>query len=186
MVAKHLRSDFSEEEAHFFTRGRVIVGTDNVLTGLFKYVGMFSELQAYNRTAEITSYNPNTDFFFKRENMGYTIMRQEIAKKHTPISRRYIKALSRKWPCSFVRIHFDAVTIISELFAYISARDELKAACDTYLQGYNLKTGWDEIIPIQFDFLGVRIQDHHDNWQIAERIVDELTITASEALYEVS
>ena len=186
MQKRHLRSDLSVEEARFFTTGRMIVGTGNVLTGLIKYVGMYTELAMCNRTAEIASYNPDTDVFFKHENMGYTTIRKEIAKSEFPISRRYIKALSRKWPASAVLISFDAVHIISELFAYISREDELKAACVAYLKKYDLSTEWDKIIPIQYEFLGVRIQDHHENWQIAKEIVYKLSTITLEGHSEIS
>ena len=180
MQKRHLRSDLSVEEARFFTTGRMIVGTGNVLTGLIKYVGMYTELAMCNRAAEIASYNPDTDVFFKHENMGYTTIRKEIAKSALPISRRYIKALSRKWPASAVVISFDAVHIISELFAYISSKDELKAACAAYLKEYDLPTEWDKIIPIQYEFLGVRIQDRHANWQVAEELIYKLSTVTLE------
>lgn len=175
MKKRYLRSDLSPAEARFFTcGGRLFVGTGNVLTGLVKYIGMYTELEAEKRTGEIVSYNPDTDNLFKHENMGYTALRKEMAKTQMPISRRYIKGLSRKWPMSSVVISFDVVKIISALFAYIASRDELRIACTSYIQGYDIQTGWDKIMPIQFDFLGTRIQDHHENWKIAESIVSEL------------
>ena len=176
MNKRYLRSDLSPEEARFFTcGGRAFIGTGNVLTGLINYIGMYTELQAENRTDEIVTYNPDTDTRFKHENMGYTVLRKEIAKTQLPISRRYIKGLSRKWPASFVVISFDAVEIISTLFAYIACRDELKIACTSYLRDYDTQVGWDKIMPIQYKFLGVRIQDRHENWKIAESIVSGLT-----------
>ena len=179
MKKKYLRSDMSKAEAEFFTTGHLIIGTGNVLTGLIKYIGMYSELQETNRTSEIILYNPDNDHFFKRENAGYTTLRRKIAQSHTPVSRKYIKYLSRKWGASYVVISFDAIHIISELFAYISDRADLKAACMSYLKDYNLQVDWDKIMPIQFQFLGARINDKHDNWQIAEQIVTDLATIVS-------
>lgn len=180
MKHRHLRSDLSAEEARFFTAGRALVGTGNVLTGLIKFVGMYTELQAYNRESEIFTYNPDTDCFFKHENMGYTTIRKVISKSAVPISRRYIKALSRKWPASSILISFDAVHIISELLTYISNRDKLKDACIAYLKNHNAVSGWDKIMPMQYQFLGVRIQDRHEDWQVAEKIVNDLEMVLPE------
>ena len=180
MRKRYLRSTMSEEEARFFTYGKAIIGTGNVLTGLIKYIGMYSELRTNNRESEIASYNPNVDVFFKYENMGYTTLRKEIAKSDSPVSRRFIKALSRKWPLSYVVISFEAVHIISELFAYISSSADLKAACLAYLKNYDIQTEWDQIMPIQYEFLGVRIQNGGENWQIAEKIVKDLTAVTLE------
>ena len=179
MGKRYLRSDLSPEEARFFTcGGRLFVGTGNVQTALIKYIGMYTELDAERRTSEIASYNPDNDNVFKYENIGYTELRKEIKKAQIPISRRYIKGISRKWPMSSVVISFNAVGIISALFTYIANRKELKVACSSYIRDYikekNIQTEWDIIMPIQFDFLGTRIQDHHENWQIAEPIVSEL------------
>ena len=173
-----MRSDFSEEEARFFVAGKPVVGTGNVLTGLIKYIGKYTELQQYGRTDEISLYNPDSDVFFMYENMGYTTLRKILAKTTIPISRRYIKALSRKWPMSFVRISFDATHIISVLLEYIFSNYDLKTVCLAYLSDHDIRTGWNRIIPIQYEFLGERIQNRHTDWKEAERIVRELTLIA--------
>ena len=145
-----------------------------MLTGLIKLVGMYVELEAQNRATEILSYNPDTDNIFKYENLGYTTISKEIRKTLLTVSRGQIKRLSRKWPCSRVRVSFDAAQIIAELLSYISQRTDLKVACDVYLKGYDFFADWSRIIPIQYDFLDARIQDKHENWGRAVAIVNDL------------
>lgn len=175
MGKRYLRSDCSIEEARFFTTGQAFIGTGNILTGLIKYIGKYDKLEKCGRTFEILTYKPDEDRFFINENWGYTILSNEIAKTKIRISRKYIKALSRKWPASAVLISFDAIHIISELFAYISNKKELYTVCNAYLKSYDIPNEWNKICPIQYDFLGERNQDHHKNWQIAENIINDLT-----------
>lgn len=89
-------------------------------------------------------------------------------------ARRGLKNLSRKWCFTTVCISFDSGLIISELFTYIKADINLKSACQNYLAQVGLN--WQQLMPIQFDFMSVRHTDHHKNFRIASRIINELAI----------
>lgn len=171
MRVEHLKSDFSEREMHFFTDGRAIVGTGNILTDIFKTIGMYIELKADKRADQIVNYVPSEDVWFRHENMGYTEIRNRLEKNMTPISRKYIKNISRKWPLSRVVLSYDTHVIIKELFSYIREDKDLIKACSKYL---TKDISWSSMIPIQYDFLGVRIDDHRNNWERAQDIVDNL------------
>lgn len=171
MGKRYLRSDLSEEEAYFVTQGLVLIGTSNPITALFRFVGKYEELKDDNNEKEIVNYRPQNDIHFKSENAGYTIIKREIEKKfgHS-ISRKHIKNISRKWSPSRVLLSFNTPEIISMLFSYIMDRDTLRIACVNHFS-YN-RNNWHNIMPIQFEFLGVRLRDHHKNWQSAERIIN--------------
>lgn len=169
MRKRYLRSDSSEYEARFFTAGAFFVGSGNKITGLFRLVGMFFELQNNNRSSEIFAYHPDADCLFKYENKGYTIINHELKKKGYLIARKYLRNLSRKWSLQSVVLSFDSHIILSELVTYIAGNDELRAACIAYLQTNIIS--WDFLMPIQFDFLGTRFNDRHKDWKIAEKII---------------
>ena len=173
MGKRYLCSDLSEEEAYFVTQGYPIIGTSNPITELFKFVGKYEELKGANREAEIINYRPQNDLFFKYENVGYTTIGNEIEKRiNHRISRKYLKNLSRKWSPSRVKLSFDTPIIVSVLFSYIMEREILKTACNKHFLYDN--NNWQNIIPIQFDFLGVRFRDHHKNWKVAQRIIKDI------------
>ena len=56
MSKKFLRSDMSVEEAYLFTVGKPIFGTGNKLTGLFKFVGKYTELKNLHHENEIVDW----------------------------------------------------------------------------------------------------------------------------------
>lgn len=173
MRKKYLCSDLSEEEAYFVTQGAIMIGTSNKITSLFKFVGKYEDLKANNREEEIIHYNPDNDPVFKYESAGYTIIGKEIHKKlEHRIPRKYLKSISRKWSPSRVRISFDTPDIISVLFAYIKERDILKDACKNHFS-YDIDN-WQNIMPIQFEFLGVRLRDHHKHWSVAQEIIHKI------------
>ncbi len=175
MTKRYLCSDRTTDEAYLLQTGRMFIGEGNVLTGVIKIIGMHDDLQKSNRESEITSYDPDSDLSFKRENNGYTVLRKTLANTDTPVSRRFIKSLSRKWKPGHVRISFDTIHIITVMLEYISARAALHTACSAYLKNYNLKTDWNKLMPIQYDFLGIRYRDRHNDWEIAGKIISDLS-----------
>lgn len=58
----------SEQEARFFTCGSGVFGEENYITGLFKMVGKFNELDEFGRKEDIINYDPESDLRFKCEN----------------------------------------------------------------------------------------------------------------------
>jgi hypothetical protein len=51
-----------------------------------------------NEAEEIINYRPQNDYSFRYENLGYTIIGNEIEKaQNHRISRKYLKNISRKW-----------------------------------------------------------------------------------------
>ena len=171
MRVDQLKSDFSEKEMKFYTTGKAVVGTGNTLTDMFKTIGMYIELKADKRADEIVNYVPSEDIWFKHENMGYTEIRNRLEKKLNPISRKYIKNISRKWPLSRIVLSYDTHEIIEEIFSYIQEDKYLTEACSKYM---TKDISWNALLPIQYDFLGVRIDNHRSNWQKAQDIVDNL------------
>lgn len=149
-----------------------MIGTGNQITDLFKFVGKYKELKECKKEKEINNYNPQTDNRFKRENLGYSIIRDEIEKKYHHIPRKYLKNISRKWPLSRVVLSFETPEIISQLFTYIREKPDLKMACIKHFSYDN--DNWHNIMPIQFEFLGVRLRDHHKNWKKAEMIINKI------------
>lgn len=168
-----LISDISPEEAYLCTKGTPIIGTGNLITDMFKFIGMYSDLERTKRTSEILFYQPEKDHFFRHENMGYTLINSIISKERDDISRRFLKGISRKWPISRVRVSFDTKYILTTMHEYICSHEFLLEAWSDYLD--NKGTQWDEIMPIQYEFLGVRIEDHHTNWQVAQSLVNDLS-----------
>lgn len=67
MAKNYLRSDMSEQEAHFFTSGSGLFGEENTITGLYKLVGKFSELEELGQKGELSNYAPDS----KSRNAGY-------------------------------------------------------------------------------------------------------------------
>lgn len=178
MSRNYLRSDMSEQEARFFTCGRGIWGEENYITGLFKIVGKFNELVELGEKEDIINYIPERDQRFKYENRGYTDVGKALKAKYPEkrFTRRGLKNLSRKWCFTAVSISFDSGLIISELFTYIKADTNLKSACQNYLAQVGIN--WQELMPIQFDFMSVRHTDQHKNFRIASRIINELAIVS--------
>ena len=174
MARRYLRSDMSEQEARFFTCGCGLFGEENHLTGLFKLVGKFNELNELGRKEEIVDYFPERDRRFKFENRGYTDMGKILKRKYANwhFSRKCLKNLSRKWCFTPVVISFNSDCIISELITYIRQDADLKMACEKYMARFG--SGWQELMPIQFDFISTRHTDEHKNYRIAGRIINEL------------
>lgn len=173
MGKRYLCSDLSEEESYFITQGLPLIGTGNPIADLFKFIGKYEDLKGNNREEEIINYRPQNDFFFKYENLGYTIIGNEIEKtQNHRISRKYLKNISRKWSPSRVKLSFDTPIIISVLYSYIMAREILKTACINYFS-YD-SDNWQNIMPIQFEFLGVRFRDHRKNWKVAQKIIHDI------------
>lgn len=173
MRKRYLCSDLSEEEAYFVTEGLIVIGTSNKITNLFKFVGKYEDLEDNNNEEDIVHYNPENDPFFKYESAGYTIIGKEIEKRlRRRVSRKYLKSISRKWSPSRVKLSFDTPLIISVLFSYIMERETLKVACKNHFP-YD-SDNWQDIMPIQFEFLGVRFRDHHKNWSVAQEIIHEI------------
>lgn len=174
MSRKYLRSDMSEQEARFFTRGSGVLGEENYITGLFKIVGKFNELAELDRTEDILNYNPQSDLRFKYENRGYTDIGLALKLKYPEnhINRRSLKNLSRKWCFTAVCISLDSGLIISELFTYIKSDTNLRSACQNYLT--QVGVSWQRIMPIQYDFLCVRHTDLHKNYRTARDIINTL------------
>lgn len=175
MSKRYLRSDMSEQEAHFFTRGNGIVGEENAITGLYKLIGKYTELEALGKQEDLSDYEPDKDVRFKYENIGITELSGTIKNKYGDrnISRRNFKTLSRKWCLSPVSISFNCVCILSGLIAYINSKPNLKLACDRYLSNVNCK--WDALMPIQYDFLSTRFTDQHKSYRIAGKMINELS-----------
>lgn len=176
MSRKYLRSDMSDQEAHFFTCGHGLFGEENTITSLFKLVGKYDELKAVGKENEIAEYSPKDDYTFKFENKGYTAistrLRGKEEYKEWHISRKYLKYLSRKWCLTPVIIHFESDCIISELIAYIREENNLQVAADKYLKGTG--TGWLQLMPIQFDFLSTRHTYRHKDYEKAGEIINNL------------
>lgn len=175
MAKKYLRSDMSEQEAHFFTSGQGLFGEENAITGLYKIIGKFSELNETNRRKELSEYEPNKDSKFKYENRGITELNSNLKAKYgkQKFSRKDFKNLSRKWCLSPVLINIESYCIIEELFAYINDDAELKSTCEIYLA--NTGDSWEKLMPIQFDFLSTRFSDQHKNYKTAGKIINDLS-----------
>ena len=175
MAKKYLRSDMSEQEVHFFTSGQALFGEENAITGIYKIIGKFSELNEINGIKELSDYEPNKDTKFKYENRGITELNSYLKAKYgkQKFSRKDFKILSRKWFLSPVLINIESYCIIKELFAYINDNTELKTACETYLA--NTGDSWEKLMPIQFDFLSTRFTDQHKNYKIAGKIINNLS-----------
>lgn len=175
MSKKYLRSDMSEQEARFLTCGNGFFGEENAITGLYKIIGKFKELEELGRVEELTYYKPNKDIRFKYENRGITelsiILKTKYGSKQ--MSRKKIKTLSRKWCMTPVLISFNCTCIIDELITYINCNTILKSACDTYLS--SIECGWKNLMPIQFDFLSTRYMDQHKNYRLAGEIINDLS-----------
>lgn len=176
MKRYYLRSDMSGAEARFYTRGIAIIGEGNVLTSLFKIIGKHAELRAAKKEQLLYSYNPDEDFRFLYENKGYCVIRNQLKDNNAPgLSRRFIKNLSRVWPLSHMVISFNCKQIYDEVFTYINSNPTLHAVCARYLQEKSIY--WQELMPIQADFLITRHIDQHKDYQIAARIINELAKT---------
>lgn len=173
---KHLKSNFSEEEAPLFKEGQFVIGESNELTDLFKFVGKYVDLKTENKINEIAKYNPDDDNIFIHENMGYTEIKRRVNArtdlKHY-VSRRYLVNISRKWCLTKVVLSYDTHKIIKELYQYISENDLLRKACVKYISG---NKAWDEIMPIQFKFLSARRKDMGKDWDVAKEIINELSV----------
>lgn len=169
-----LRSDLSDREARFYTCGNLFVGEGNAVTGLFKIVGLYSELKTSRKEENISLYKPDEDKTFMYENKGYSVIGNILKKKSNErgLSRRFIKSLSRKWALTPVVISFNCKLILSELLTYINNDITLKGVCDRYLKCKC--TNWQELMPIQADFLITRHADMHKDYQMAGRIINEL------------
>lgn len=174
MAKNYLRSDFSQEEFHYFTDGRPIIGESNTVTSLFKYIGRYSVLREEGRENDIATYNPDSDRWFKYENAGYTEMNKTIKSHGYEISRKYLINVSRKWSPSRVVLSFKTDVIISELLTYILSNPYLQAACKQYL--INKNANWHSAMPIQFSFLGTRYDRHGPRWEEAGRIINTLPV----------
>lgn len=169
----YLCSDLSEQESYLVLQGLPVIGRSNHITDLFRLVGMYEELKVNNLEEEILYYDPRVDNIFKYENAGITIIGKEIETRlKRRISRKYLKYLSRKWAPSRVKLSFDTPVIIDTLFSYIKEREILRAACIKHFS-YD-RENWPNIMPIQFEFLGVRLDDHRKDWDKAERIINEV------------
>ncbi len=175
MARKHLRSDLSEQEARFFTQGRLFVGDANAITGLIKIIGKYTELKRLNRGQEIGGYNPDADNHYKYENYGYSILGGVLNRKFSEpgFSRKYVKNLSRVWCLTPIIISFNSDRIIKELFTFINDDTKLKEACNNYLLIKGAK--WNNLMPIQADFLSTRHADQHKDFRIAGRLINELS-----------
>ncbi len=168
MRVQHIKSDFSQEESHYFTEGTLLIGTSNYLTDLFKCVGRYIHLKEHNQLDKLSNYLPTTDRTFEYENKGYTEIRKHLMKQGYPISRKYIKNISRKWQFSRIVLSYDTAIIINELLSYIRNVELLRITCARVLPN-NLE--WSDAMPIQFDFLGERTRNRHNNWDKARDIV---------------
>ena len=175
MAKKYLRSDMSEQEARFYTCGHGLFGEENALIGLYKLIGKFSELKDTDRTKELLDYKPNSDIKFKYENRGITEINSILKAKYgdREFSRRDLKNLSRKRHLSRVLISFNCDCIITEIDTYIKCNATLKSACDAYLSGIGYN--WDDIMPIQFDFLSTRFADQHKDYRKAGKIINDIS-----------
>lgn len=174
MAKKCLQSDLSIQEAHFLTCGNPFFGEENAITGLYKLIGKYEELKESGRGDELIDFNPD-DKKFGYENRGITKLSVALKSKYgnKEISRWQFKALSRKWCPKPVRISFNSACIILELITYINSDDNLKLACQKYLLRYGNE--WEELMPIQFDFLRTRFIDQRRNYRIAGKIINELS-----------
>ena len=175
MSKKYLRSDMSEQEARFLTCGNVFWGEENALTGIYKIIGRFKELEELGREEELSYYKPNNDFRFKYENRGITELSIILKAKYggKQMSRKKIKILSRKWGMTPVLISSNCACIIDEIITYINCNTILKSECDKYLS--NIESGWENLMPIQFDFLSTRFTDQHQNYRLAGEIINDLS-----------
>ena len=129
MGKKYFRSDFSQEESHFFTDGHPIIGESNLITSLFRLVGKFSVLASIGRLNELSEYNPDTDCIFRYENAGYTTIKANLKDNGIVISRKFFRNISRKWSLSQVVISFQTDRIIAELISYLQSDPDLHRAC---------------------------------------------------------
>ncbi len=175
MAKNYLRSDMSEQEAHFFTSGSGLFGEENTITGLYKLVGKFSELEELGQKGELSNYAPDRDNRFKYENLGITKLSTELKSKYSisKFSRWNLKTLSRKWCLTPVLISFNCACIINELAEYIKHDTDLKLACDKYLSSVECK--WENLMPIQYDFLSTRFTDQHKNYRKAREMINQLS-----------
>lgn len=175
MSKRYLRSDLSEQEAHFLTCGNGFFGEENTITGLYKLIGKFNELKELGRKEDLSDYAPDKDIRFKYENLGITKLSTELKIKYgtKKFSRWNFKTLSRKWCLTPVVISFNCKCIITELITYINHDIDLKSACEKYLSSVSCK--WEDLMPIQYDFLSTRFTDQHKNYRIAGKMINELS-----------
>ena len=175
MSKKYLRSDLTNDEAHFLTSGNGVFGEENAITGIFKLIGKYSELKEQGRIEELKEYNPKLDTHFKHENRGITEFSQHLksTKETSKFSRRDLKYLSRKWCFTAVVLNSSSDRIIQELITYISDDDVLKSVCLKHLS--DCGAGWGLVMPIQYEFLSTRFKDQHKDYRTAGKIMNELT-----------
>jgi len=177
MPKNYFRSNLSKNEAPFLNRGKVIIGEENAITGLFRIIGMYSELSESCRVKDLCNYNPSTDKKFKYENRGITELSKRVKSKYkkAKFSRKCFTTLSRKWCPSPVVLSIKCDCIIQELQSYINSDSNLKSACISYLSniGYEVEN----VMPIQFEFLSARANNQGKDFDIALHVVNKLKET---------
>lgn len=179
MRKKYLRSDFTAEEFHFIFEGGGIRDSCNYLTRLFMMIGVHEQLCQENRECEILDYNPENDFRFLYENRGYSIIGRKLNHglcftDPNYISRKYIKNVSRKWIGEQVVLSFETDRIITCLLSYISERPLLHTACMNKV--FNNAAKWEDLFPIQKNFLNTRSRNEHKDYQKARTIINSLPL----------
>ena len=112
----------------------------------------------------------------KYENLGITKLSAELKSKYSisKFSRWNFKTLSRKWCLTPVLISFNCACIINELAKYINHDTDLKLACDKHLSSADCK--WENLMPIQYDFLSTRFTDQHKNYRMARKMINQLSV----------
>lgn len=94
MSKRYLRSDLSEQEAHFLTCGNGFFGEENAITGLYKLIGKFNELKELGRKEDLSDYAPDKNIRFKYENLGITKLSTELKIKYG--TKKFQDGISRR------------------------------------------------------------------------------------------
>jgi hypothetical protein len=172
-MSNFLISDKSREEFNLLLRGNPIYGEENLLTGIYKIIGKYTELSEIGDVRDINVYNPDNDIIFKYENIGITTLKKYInhalyGTNIPKISRKELKTLSRKWLMQPVCVSKKSDHIIAEIVSYIVCFPVLKNRIRDYLQKKSYQ--WEEIILIQYDFLRKRFSRRGRDFDLAAEL----------------
>lgn len=173
------RSTLSKEELFLWQMGDEIHGESNLLTDLIKMIGKYEILSCQGLGEKIQAYCPEEDNTYQAENRGYSRVAQKVKSGYPMykrgVSRKYIKALSRKWKYSRVLVTFECTNIISVVLDLLRSNEHTQAALAKYVERLDRKgvhLNDITLFPIQRKFLCIRVQNHGKNWREANEVIN--------------